>query len=256
MASRTFKLTSPAMHGSDVQVWQQTLNRQMRTWKIDYRIPEDGTYDAATRALTASVAHGLGLTAGEAMANGVTPELRVKLRKKNLSAEERARFDARADWRDRFRARHETKVVAPPLAVVLNDSWGYHPPVHDGVDLICNENAPLMAICDGEVIRADSGGWWGKGAPANAALKAKGDGIIVIRCSIRRGPFVPGLNFCYGHAEFAEVQVGDKVQAGDFIGRAGFANAWHTHFMVNGRDDAKGVGDRDPMLYLNFAEGR
>jgi murein DD-endopeptidase MepM/ murein hydrolase activator NlpD len=67
---------------------------------------------------------------------------------------------------------------------------------------------------------------------------------------------MPGLNMCYGHAEGAVVKARDKVKAGDLLGHAGFANAWHVHFMVNGRTDQKGVGDRDPAPYVDFACGR
>lgn len=140
--------------------------------------------------------------------------------------------------------------VEPPLKTVLADSWGYHPPVHDGIDLICPKDARLFAMCDGEVVRADSGGWWGKAPSGNVAL---GDGIIIIRCTINSGPFKPGLNICYGHAEKAKVKPGDKVKAGDYIGHAGLAVAWHVHLMVNGRTDTRGVGDRDPEPYYAYA---
>lgn len=46
---------------------------------------------------------------------------------------------------------------------------------------------------------------------------------------------------------------GQKVKAGQKIGRAGFANAWHCHFAVNSRRDDRGVGDRDPDPFLDYA---
>jgi murein DD-endopeptidase MepM/ murein hydrolase activator NlpD len=49
------------------------------------------------------------------------------------------------------------------------------------------------------------------------------------------------------------VREGQHVKAGDVIGKAGLANAWHTHFMVNGRTDAKGLGDRDPRPFVDYA---
>ena len=255
MSDRTFKLSSPHMRGDDVKAWQRDLNRQMRTWSVDYQIPVDGDYDQATRALTASVCHGLGLSsASEAMEHGVTPELRIKLRNKRLTEDEQARYDDRAPWRTAFRRRHESTDVSAPITVILNDSWGYHPGVHDGVDLICNPNAALLAICDATVVRADSSGWWGLGAKASAGHPVSdGDGIIVLRSTTNSGPFKDGLNLCYGHAEHPTVRVGETVKAGQVIGRAGFANAWHAHFMVNGRSDTKGVGDRDPRPYLDYA---
>jgi murein DD-endopeptidase MepM/ murein hydrolase activator NlpD len=251
--SRTFKLDAPHMHGDDVAGWQATLNRQMKTWDIRYSIKADGDYGAVSRDLTATVLFGMGISHA-AMVDGVTPELRTKIRHRNLTATELALFTARVAWRAKLRKTHNVGgQLATPIAKIISSSWGYHPPGHDGVDLICRENAPLYAICDGTIVRADAGGWWGKAAPADAALKARGDGIIIVRCTINAGPFREGLNFCYGHAEHAIVKAGDHVQAGQHIGTAGFANMWHSHFMVNARGDTKGVGDRDPMPYVNYA---
>ena len=39
---------------------------------------------------------------------------------------------------------------------------------------------------------------------------------------------------------------------GEVIARGGFARA-SVHLMVNGRTDAKGVGDRDPMPFVKYA---
>jgi murein DD-endopeptidase MepM/ murein hydrolase activator NlpD len=151
------------------------------------------------------------------------------------------------------RLTHQRKLVAPPFAKVLEDSWGWHPGVHDGLDLIVEPHAVLHSMCDGRVVRADPGGWWGLGAPKDPVLKAKGDGIIIVRCTVTAGPFAPGLNICYGHAENAKVQAGQAVKAGDVLGEAGFANAWHTHLMVNDNADTRGVGDRDPRPFYEFA---
>jgi murein DD-endopeptidase MepM/ murein hydrolase activator NlpD len=248
---RTFKVERPAMHGDDVRAWQQFLLRQFAYWRVDHPLRVDGVYGVMTRDATATVLHGLGI-AREHMAGGVTPELRTKVRNKRLTAEELRRYRELAAWRVALAARYASRHVASPLSKILSSSWGYHPPVHDGVDLICPANAVGYAICDGEITRADNGGWWGKGAPS-PEVAAKGDGVVVLRCTINDGPFRPGLNFVYGHAENVQVRAGDKVRAGDPICRAGFANAWHFHFAVNGRSDAKGVGDRDPMTYVRHA---
>jgi murein DD-endopeptidase MepM/ murein hydrolase activator NlpD len=155
----------------------------------------------------------------------------------------------RAREADRRRAQAEGRRAAEHI---LADSWGWHPGVHDGIDLICPPNEPLYAICKATVVRADAAGWWGKGAPADPVLKAKGDGIIVIRSLVDAGPIRKGMNLCYGHAEGAVVKAGQTVEAGDHIGHAGFANAWHTHFMVNMRKDALGLGDRDPKPVVDY----
>lgn len=146
--------------------------------------------------------------------------------------------------------------VAYPVPSVTADSWGYHPPVHDGIDLICPPAAKVYAICDGEIVDVRAGGWWGKGAPS-PAVAAKGDGIIQLRCTVDAGPFRKGLVFAYGHAENAQVRVGQKVKAGDLLGHAGLANAWHIHFMVHDHTEGtRGVGDRDPKPFLNYAKAR
>lgn len=251
MADRTLKVTDPRMTGDEIRGWQDTLNRQMRTWQIDHRITADGDYGVQTRDLTATVMFGLGLDPAH-MAQGLTPELRIKIRNKDLSVKERALFTARAAWRAKLRKRYEHAVVASPLSKILSSSWGFHPPVHDGVDLICPPNAAGFAICTGTILRADGGGWWGKGAPS-AAVAARGDGVVVLRCEVDVGPFRKGLRFCYGHAEHPSVKVGDHVGAGELLCRAGLANAWHFHFMVNARDDDRGLGDRDPMPFVNYA---
>lgn len=150
--------------------------------------------------------------------------------------------------------------VAPPLKHIITHAHGYGAG-HDGVDLICDESAPIFALCDAKVIDVRSSGWWGLGAQASHGHPiADGDGIIQLECLVDDGPFKKGLRFGYGHAENATVHPGQRVKAGDRIGSAGFANAWHVHFMANGGgtrfdsgDHPKGVGDRDPMPFVSYA---
>jgi murein DD-endopeptidase MepM/ murein hydrolase activator NlpD len=158
----------------------------------------------------------------------------------------------RSSWGAEQPVAAKPRVVAP-VKHIIADSWGWHPGVHDGIDLICPASEPLIAICHATVVRADAGGWWGLGAPADPVLRARGDGIIVLRSLVDAGPIRKGMNLCYGHAEHATVKAGQVVEAGDRIGTAGFANAWHVHFMVNMRSDAKGLGDRDPKPVVDFA---
>jgi murein DD-endopeptidase MepM/ murein hydrolase activator NlpD len=181
---------------------------------------------------------------------------RLAARKKSLAAAKKAYLSAKAavvKTQRTIKRLTQRKPVAAPFAKVLADSWGWHPGVHDGLDLIVEPHAVLHSMCDGRVVRADPGGWWGLGAPKDPVLKAKGDGIIIVRCTVTAGPFEPGLNICYGHAENAKVQAGQAVKAGDVLGEAGFANAWHTHLMVNDNTDTRGVGDRDPRPFYDYA---
>ena len=253
MSERTFTVTTPHMSGEDVAGWQEDLNAQMRTWRVDYRLLVDSDYGPITRDLTASVCHGLGLaSASSAMARGVTPQLRTKLRNKRQTEAEKRRFDQRAEWREAFRARMAGRDLSPPLGKILASSNGYTAG-HDGVDLICNPRAAGLAICKATVVRV-SDDWWGIANPGGA-LGDRGDGIVVIRSLVDIGRFKTGMNFCYGHAEHPRVQVGETVEAGQLICEAGFAVAWHFHFMVNTRSDTRGVGDRDPMPFIRDATG-
>lgn len=259
MSNRTFTLKTPHMKGSDVQQWQEWLNGHLRFWDVDYAITEDGDYGETTRSTTASVAHGMGLIAAEAMAAGVTPELRTKLRNATLTPEELTRAKARkTEWLPGFRRRFEHSHLSLPTPVITQHSWGWNPPGHDGVDLIAPWNNPMLAICDGEIVRADAEGWWGKGAhPSAGHPVGDGDGIIIIECGVNVGPFKKGMHFCYGHGEHAAVRVGQEVRAGAYIGKVGWANASHIHFMANATPPQgnfyTGRGDRDPWPFVNYA---
>lgn len=249
MSARTLRVETPHMQGDDVAAWQRVLNAQMATWGVDYRVAVDSDFGVVSRDLTATVLYGLGYAQG-LMKDGVTPDLRIKVRNKRQSPAEKVRYAARAGWRRRIKAKHASKSVASPLSKILSSSWGYHPPVHDGVDLICPPNALIYAICDARVIDVRGGGWWGK-APSGDV--SKGDGIIQLECTTDVGPFRKGMHFGYGHAEHAKVKIGQNVKAGDTIGHAGLAVAWHVHFMANGGNTAKGVGSMDPMPFVNYA---
>jgi murein DD-endopeptidase MepM/ murein hydrolase activator NlpD len=251
MSDRTFRVDSPTMKGADIAAWQQFLYDDFRSrWSIEYPIETDGLYGAATRAATASFMRAWGVEdTGEAMESGLTPEWRIKLRNSDRTPAEaaRAQSDEIKDYRARLRARFEKLSVCYPVPNLITDDWGYHGTSHDGVDLICPRNQPVLAICRAEVIRAENG-WSNLYAPA-------GDGIVILQSRVDDGPFFKGLCFGYGHAENFRVQKGDVVEAGQVVALAGFANATHLHFMANGGGFPAhiGHGDRDPMPYLDFA---
>jgi murein DD-endopeptidase MepM/ murein hydrolase activator NlpD len=253
--TRTFVVATPLLHGPDVRKWQQTLKRQFDLWKVDYPLAIDGDYGVITRDATATILFGLGIDKA-LMRNGVPPELRAKVRNDKLSVTERTRKAARGKWRAQLREKFARSTrLAPPIAQILNSANDWAGSAHDGVDLICKANTPIYAICDAEVIDVRAGGWWGKSAPRDPRVRARGDGIIQLRCLVDQGPFRRGLHFGYGHAEHASVRVGQVVRSGQQIGRAGMANAWHIHFMVNRGGHRRGVGDHDPMPYVRYASG-
>lgn len=255
MSDRIFKLDNPPMKGKDVRVWQGDIKTTFAKMSVDCPIVIDGIYGESTRSYSAALCRASGLTAEKAMAHGVTPELRSKLRNQDLTVAERRikGSEARRAYRAELRKRWKVRKVSKPVARILEDSWGYHPGVHDGLDVICEPNAPLLAMVKAKVIDARPDSWWGKGAPTDPAVRAKGDGIIQLEVLEDVGPFKKGMHIGYGHAEHATVKVGDIVQAGQIIGKAGLANAWHIHLMMNNNKTARpGVGTIDPRKYLDY----
>jgi murein DD-endopeptidase MepM/ murein hydrolase activator NlpD len=153
--------------------------------------------------------------------------------------------------------------VAMPVRtnMATNTNGWTGPNGHDGIDLICAENEPIVAVCKSRVVRVSPSGWWGNNPqPSPGHPISDGDGIVVLESLVDAGPIKRGLHFGYGHAEHATVKVGDVVEAGQVIGKAGFARAPHVHFLVN--DDPpvnglyRGVGDRDPRPILDYVKGR
>ena len=49
------------------------------------------------------------------------------------------------------------------------------------------------------------------------------------------------------------VQEGQTVNAGQQLGHAGYARGWHVHFMVNSGNTTMGIGDRNPMPFVDYA---
>lgn len=262
MASRTFKLQQPLMSGKDIEDWQTWLKSRFRKMSIDYPLKIDGRYGESSRAATASMCMALGLaSAGGAMASGVTPALRVRLRNEKLTAAEQQRMKskARVSYRRQLRDRHDGGGVSKPVASIRENSWGWHPKggsnagsTHDGIDVGTRPKAPLLAMVKSRVVRADNGGWWGKSPSGNVKL---GDGIVILEVLETVGPFRKGWCIGYGHAESMQVRVGDIVEAGDVIAKAGLAVVYHIHLMVNGGAFPKttGRGSRDPRPLLDYA---
>lgn len=260
MSERTFKVGA-GIAGPDVRAWQESLHAELRRWGIKRPgrlLTIDGEYGAQTRATTSLVLKGLGIPQ-ERMAHGVSPWLRTKVRARRLDRSEGARMLARWPWRVAF-VRKQNSAVSSPLAVITTDTWGWHPGVHDGLDLGCPEGEPLRAMVAGKIVRADAGGWWGLGAkPSPGHPISDGDGIVILEVGENVGPFRKGMHVGYGHAESARVKKGDHVEAGEIIARAGWANAPHVHLMVNNgkhrRADGTplGIGDRDPAPFYRYA---
>lgn len=260
MSSRTFKLEHRHMTGHDVKGWQQDVKTIFkREFKINCPIVVDGDYGLATRSYTADLVTAMGLSPKVRMKSGVTPELRSLLRNNDLTAAQKAQRDSktrkafRAKLKEQY-ARARVGKVHTPVMTIVTDSWGWHPGQHDGVDIITKPDPLIFAICEAKVVDVRSEGWWGLGAPTDPKIKGKGDGIIQIEATKSVGPIKKGMHIAYGHAEKALVKVGQTVHAGQPLGHAGLARAWHIHFMVNkGEVGLRGVGTIDPRPIIDYA---
>jgi hypothetical protein len=255
---RTFKLKSPAMKGKDVKAWEEELVELFAGIGIKAPIVSNGVYGDVDRSYTTSLCYALGLDANKAMEKGVTPELRSKLRHRHLSNTEQARFEKRVEWRRRLRERYrqfdeEDVHVSLFVAKMVADSWGYHPGVHDGVDIITLPDVPIFAPVRSKIIDVRANGWWRLGAPSDPVLRAKGDGIVQLEVLEDVGPFKKGHHIGLGHAEKARVKVGDIVKAGEQVAHAGFANAWHIHTMYNDGSTMRGIGNINPQEIIDYS---
>ncbi len=95
------------------------------------------------------------------------------------------------------------------------NDWGAARPNggHEGTDLMAPIGVPEYAITDGTVVEvagADSQGW-----------NELGGWAIMIEADYSVGPIQAGDLFYYAHREKPELQVGDKVEAGDVVGHVG-----------------------------------
>lgn len=259
MSTRTFRIQSPQMKGPDIKSWEQELKELFAGIGIDAPIVDNGFYGAIDRSYLKSFVYAIGWDP-HVLEHGVAPELRSQLRhwKETQTEGAQKRMDERLDWRRRLRERYhkmqteDQGQVSLFLTKLLADSWGYHPGVHDGIDLISLPDVPIYAPFECEVIDVRSGGWWRLGAPANPALRAKGDGIVQLKVLESIGPVKKGWHIGLGHAEKARVKIGDVVEAGTWVANTGFANAWHIHCMLNTGATIMGVGNLNPQAMIDY----
>jgi len=257
--SRTFKVDEPVMRGEDIQDFQGEVKRLFEELDIHCPIKADGIYGTATRSYIAALCNSYGMIASQVMKDGVTPELRTRLRHHDLTAGENARMGTPEliSYRRALRKRYdsgEIKGVHRPVTKVLEHSWGYHPGVHDGVDVITQPDAVTFAMCKVRIIDVRTSGWWGLGAHASGGHPVSdGDGIVQMEILENVGPFKKGHHIGYGHNERPFVRVGQILEAGDKIAHAGFANAWHIHLMHNDGKTSRGIGNLDPGPLVDYA---
>jgi murein DD-endopeptidase MepM/ murein hydrolase activator NlpD len=124
-----------------------------------------------------------------------------------------------------------------PFAVGCTISWGFGPrpgEFHEGVDFTPGAGAHVQAIADGVVrVSTDSGG---------------GYGVMIIIDHVIDGKLVSSR---YGHMQYGsrQVQVGDHVHVGEYIGRTGNTGrsyGAHTHLEIL----LNGTTPIDPIPWL------
>lgn len=251
--ARTFTISSSPMKGDDIKMWQREIKNAFNEMDIDCPIVVDGVYGFATRSYMASLCYALGMDAGKAMKDGITPALRTRIRHHQFSDTEKASANARVEWRRRLRKKYESSAIIQvhrPVDKILEDSWGFHPGVHDGLDVICPPDAVCYAMVKSKIIDVRASGWWGANPTGDVS---KGDGILQMEVLETIGPFKKGFHIGYGHNEKAFVKVGQIVNAGDKVAHAGLAVAWHIHLMYNEGNTSQGRGNIDPRPILNYA---
>jgi murein DD-endopeptidase MepM/ murein hydrolase activator NlpD len=130
-----------------------------------------------------------------------------------------------------------TSPIQWPFAVGCTISWGFGPrpgEFHEGVDFTPGAGAHVQAIADGVVrVSTDSGG---------------GYGVMIIIDHIIDGKLVSSR---YGHMQYGsrQVQVGDHVHVGEYIGRTGNTGrsyGAHTHLEIL----LNGTTPIDPIPWL------
>lgn len=250
---------SPLMSGDDIKSWQNEIKAEFKKMDLDCPIEADGIWGVGSRNFMATLCYAIGMVPEVVMANGVTPELRTRVRNRQLTAHEQQRYGARVDWRRRLRTRWEVAAVKGVHRIVQKvnaDSWGYHPGIHDGLDVVTDRSAQIYAPVKARVIDARAGGWWGLGAkPSSGFPVSAGDGIVQLEVLETVGPFKKGMHIGFGHCENSSVKPGEIVEPGDKIARVGIANSsWHIHLMVNTGNTTRGVGNTDPRPLLDYAQ--
>jgi hypothetical protein len=109
---QTFRVTSPAIRGPEVERFQRAINRRLAVWKVAKRLRVDGAYGADTHKTARQVAHGLGIP----VKRGFTPEVQALIIDPDKRPPAmRSRAKARKDYRAKLRKLHAT----PPVQALL-----------------------------------------------------------------------------------------------------------------------------------------
>jgi hypothetical protein len=200
MSDRIFQVEHPHMKGSDVGVAKGRQEALQAKMKI--RLPDQGGRRLWHRLLDPSQRRWFTPTECRSRADAAASLRSFDPSCVTHQIAQRGREDRevplpitvkyRAQLRKRWGAATSVAVHSP-TTVIVEDTWGFHPGVHDGLDVITPPDPVIFAMIKAKVIDVRSEGWWNLGAPKDPQLKAKGDGIIQLEDPRERRPLQEGL---------------------------------------------------------------
>lgn len=239
MSNRTFKITPPHMTGADVRNWQREMPRLFARLNIDYDVTPDGDWGVKSHDANGSLCKASGLSAS-AMANGVTPQLRTKLRNRpdDYTPAERTRFMSRelVEYRRALRSRaHATGIVSntfpgSPIPGTKRLSADHQTAGLAGFparDYFAAGGSACVAPVKGKVSRLS--GHDPRGGPVDGPHGPFGWSVYIDGDD--------GHTYFLTHMGSRSVSVGARVEQGEQIGTVGNYDAWggtdHIHLGVH-----------------------
>jgi murein DD-endopeptidase MepM/ murein hydrolase activator NlpD len=237
MSDTVLRIKSKPMAGPTAKTWENDLKAWFKHWQIAYPLKRDGRYTEADRKAGERVLYGLGIDTS-LMENGVTPELRSKVRHGELTDEEHKRYKSkqRTEWRDKLRDNYKPTggtgntykgSPIPGLKAHQPDHATGGLPGYPAHDYMAPAGSPCVSPITGTVTRLSGhdpklGPPQGPGGPLGWSVYIEGDGKI----------------YFLTHLGSRSVRVGEKVKAGQKIGTVAnydkFGRPSHIHQGVHG----------------------
>jgi hypothetical protein len=145
-------------------------------------------------------------------------------------------------------------MVAPvPSKYKITTPYGKRGPMwssghHQGVDYACPVGTDLIAPIDAVVVGVGKQGGWGS---------AFGRFEIILQFTAKRSPLFPAKTYyaILAHGSKSFVKIGDKVKAGQVIGKSGAegnVSGPHLHFEVQTSRFWSKTNDVDPQFVIDY----
>lgn len=145
-------------------------------------------------------------------------------------------------------------MVAPvPSKYKISTPYGKRGPMwssghHQGVDYACPVGTDLIAPIDAVVVGVGKQGGWGS---------AFGRFEIILQFTTKRSPLLPAKTYyaILAHGSKSFVKIGDKVKAGQVIGKSGAegnVSGPHLHFEVQTSRFWSKTNDVNPQFVIDY----